>query len=139
MKRQRTQLSLHITHPTRDLSLVCDALGMRPRYLWQAGEKRRTPKGTRFDGFRTTSYCSIDLGSTTRKPLSNQIEAALVLLKPHRRLLRRLSSKEGRISFFVGWFCDEHTGDSLECQILDEMIDLRIALDLNIYVPDEVG
>jgi hypothetical protein len=137
MKHQRTKLSLHITHPTRDLSLVCDTLGMHPRHLWKAGDKRRTPKGTRLDGFRTASYCSIDLGSTTRKPLSKQIEAALVLLKPHRRLLRRLSSTGGKISFFVGWFCDEDTGGSFDCQILDGMTDLRIALDLNIYVPDK--
>jgi len=82
------------------------------------------------------SRCSIDLGSTRRKLLSKQIEAALVLLKPHRRLLRNLSSTGGRVSFFVGWFCDEHAGDSFDRQILDGMADLRIALDLNIYIPD---
>jgi Domain of unknown function (DUF4279) len=139
MKRQRTKLTLHIKHPTRDLSLVCDELGMHPVHIWKAGDERRTPKGTRLAGLRAASYCSVDLGSTTRKLLSKQIEAALVLLKPHRRLLRRLSSTGGRISFFVGWFCDEHTGDSFDNQILDEMADLRIGLDLNIYIPDGPG
>jgi hypothetical protein len=65
------------------------------------------------------------------------MEAALELLKPHRRMLRRLSSTGGRISFFVGWFCDEHTGETFNYQILEEIADLRIALDLNLYVPDK--
>lgn len=136
MKPQRTQLSFRLKHPTRDLSSVCDTLGMHPAHLWTVGDRRQTPKGTVLGGLRTESYCSIDLGSTKRKYLSEQIEAALVQLKPHRRLLRRLSSTGGRISFFVGWFCDKHTGDSFDCQLLDQMADLRIGLELNVYVPD---
>jgi hypothetical protein len=136
MKRQRTKLSLHIKHPTRDLSIVCDAFGIRPKHLWTAGDERRTPKGNKIGGFRTASYCSVDLGPTTRQPLLKQIESALELLKPHRRMLRRLSSTGGRISFFVGWFCEEHTGESFDHGILEAMADLGIALDLNIYIPD---
>jgi hypothetical protein len=109
---------------------------MRPAQLWEVGDEQETPKGTKLGGLRTDSYCSVDLGSTKRKYLSEQIEAALVRLKPHRRMLRRLSSTGGRISFFVGWFCDEHTGDSFDRQLLDQMADLRIELELNVYVPD---
>jgi hypothetical protein len=69
--------------------------------------------------------------------LAKQIEAALLLLKPHRRMLRSLSSTGGKIRFFVGWFCDEHTGESFTHDVLEKMTDLRIALDLNIYVPDK--
>jgi hypothetical protein len=65
------------------------------------------------------------------------MEAALELLKPHRRMLRRLSSTGGRISLFAGWFCDEHTGATFDYQILEGMADLRIALDFNLYVPDK--
>jgi Domain of unknown function (DUF4279) len=136
MKHQRTNLSLQIKHPTRDLSAVCDAFGLRPARLWKVGDERRTPKGNKIGGIRTESACSVHVGPTARKPLSKQIEAALVLLKPHRRMLRNLSSTGGKISFFVGWFCDEHTGESLNQEILEEMADLRIGLDLNIYIPD---
>lgn len=45
MKQQRTKLSLHMSHPTRDLAVVCDALGFKPAVLWKADEERRTPKG----------------------------------------------------------------------------------------------
>jgi hypothetical protein len=68
--------------------------------------------------------------------LAKQVEAVLVLLKPHRAMLRKLSSTGGTISFFIGWFCDENTGETFGRQLLDAMADLRIALDLNIYPPD---
>jgi hypothetical protein len=69
--------------------------------------------------------------------LSKKIEAALRLLKPHRRLLRRLSSTGGQTSFFVGWFCNADTGEGFDRQILEEMADLRVGLELNIYVSDK--
>src|ERR1035438_9371616 len=96
MKDQRAKLSLTIMHPTRDLSVACDAFGLRPTRLWKAGDERRTPKGRSIGGIRTESACSVDFGPTTRRPLSKQIEAALAVLKPHRRLLRSLSSTGDR-------------------------------------------
>jgi hypothetical protein len=101
------------------------------------GDERRTPKGTSIGGAREVSYCSIELGAASKRGLSKKIEAAVQLLKPHRTLLRRLSATGGRISLYVGWFCDEHTGEALGYEILARMADLRIALDLNIYVPDK--
>jgi hypothetical protein len=70
--------------------------------------------------------------------LSKKIDAAAGLLKPHRTILRRLSSTGGRISFHIGWFCGQHTGEALGYEILADMADLHIALDLNIYVSDKL-
>jgi hypothetical protein len=131
-----SRISLHVKHPTRDLSSVCDTLELHPLRLWKVGDERRTPKGRKIGGLRKESAFSAALGSPNRSPLSKQIETALMKLKPHRRMLRRLSSTGGQISFFVGWFLDAHAGESFSDQILKEMADLRIALDLNIYVRD---
>jgi len=136
MKRQSTKLSLHIEHPNRDLSGICAVLGLKPTHIWKKGDERKTPKGTKIGGTRTNSYCSIELGRLSRNPLPKQIEAILASLKPHRAILRKLSSTGGLVSFYVGWFCDENTGERFGWQILDAMTDLRIALDLNIYVPE---
>jgi hypothetical protein len=137
MGPQRTVLSLHLHHPTRDLSTACAALGLVPRHIWTRGDEHQTPKGTKIGGIRDSSYCSIELGITSQEPLSDKIEAALALLRPHRGILRELSSEGGRLTFFIGWFCDEDTGEALRWQTLDEMSDLRIELGLNIYVPDK--
>src|SRR5689334_9178306 len=104
MKHQRTKLSMHIKHPTRDLAIVCDTLGLKPAVLWKAGDPRQTLKGNMIGGRRAESYCSIDIRASRRKSLVDQMRAALILLKPHRRILRKLSSTGGRISFFVGLF-----------------------------------
>jgi hypothetical protein len=136
MGPQRTQLSLHFTHPTRDLAIVCQTLGLRPKVIWKKGDERRTPNGRSIGGMRDSSYCSINLGAASKLGLSKKAQAAVKLLKPHRRLLRRLVSEGGRVSFYVGWFCDEHTGEAVDHEVLARMADLSIALDLNIYVPD---
>ncbi|MBR0836629.1 DUF4279 domain-containing protein [Bradyrhizobium manausense] len=116
--------------------MVCKALGLKPEFLWKAGEKRQTPRGTRIGGVRTESYCSIDFGESRREGFARQMQAALARLKPHRRTLRKLTSTGGRVSFFVGWFCDKHTGESLDRQLLGGMAELQIAIDLNIHIPD---
>jgi len=137
MKRQRAKLSLHIEHPNRDLSRVCNVLGLRARHIWKKGDERRTPKGNKIGGIRETSYCSIEFGPPSREPLAKQIEANLTPLKRHRAMLRRLYSTGGTISFYVGWFCDESTGETLNSRLLSAMSELRIALELNIYLRDD--
>jgi hypothetical protein len=136
MKRQRSELSLRIEHPNCDLAAVCDALGLRPARTWKKGDERRTPKGTKTGGTYDKSTCMIVFGQPSRKSLPVRLEAALELIKPHRSVLRKVSSTGGSISFYIAWFCDEHTGERLTWSILEAMTDLRIALDLNIYVPD---
>ena len=136
MGPQRNKLSLHLKHPTRDLSIICRALGLRPKVIWKKGDEWRTPKGRSIGRVRESSYCSIDLGAQSKVDLLKKIEAAVRLLTPHRAILRKLSSTGGRISFYIGWFCDEDTGETLSSKILAQMADLHIALDLNIYVPE---
>lgn len=136
MRPQRTELSLHLKHPTRDLSTVCRTLGLRPKIIWKKGDERQTPKGRSIGGVRESSYCSVELGAASKVELSKKIESALRLLKPHRPIFRRLSLTGGRISFYIGWFCDEHTGETFSSKILAQMADMHIALDLNVYVPD---
>ena len=139
MGPQITTLSLHLHHPTRNLSPVCAVLGVKPQHIWKMGDERQTPRGTKIGGTRDSSYCSVELADRSREPLSEKIEAALALLKPHRALLQELASTAGRITFYIGWFCDEHTGDGLSWHILKEMSDLRIGLELNIYIPDQMS
>src|SRR5262245_43459063 len=136
MARQRTKLSLHIVHPTRDLSSACGSLGLVPKYVWKKGEERRTPKGKKIGGVQEYSYCSIELGPISSEPLPKKIQAALDRLQPHRSILRRLAHTGGKVSFFVGWFCDEHTGERFDALLLGRMASLRIGFDLSIYVPD---
>jgi len=42
----------------------------------------------------------------------------------------------GQTSLSVGWFCDENTGEELDAEVLASMTDLRMKLELFIYVRD---
>jgi hypothetical protein len=136
MRNQLAQLSLRIFHPSNDLSITCRSLGLKPKVLWRAGEERRTPKGNAIGGLRANSYCLIEFGRPRRKPFANQMENALAQVVPHRRLLKRLASTGGKISFAVAWFCDEHTGASLDSSLLSELAGLKIGIELFVYAPD---
>jgi hypothetical protein len=118
------------------LSPVCAVLGLVPAPIWKKGDERKTPKGRKLGGTRDSSYCSIALGETSRQPLRENC-GCLVALQATSRALRELSSTGGEVSFFVGWFLDENTRDYFDWQILGEMADLRIGLDLDVYVPQE--
>lgn len=133
---QRTGLSLRLNHSSQDLAPVCTELGFVPKFIWKNGDERKNPKGRPLGGTRDGSYCTIDLGDTSRELLSRKIEAALAQLEPHRAVLHDVSSTGGRISFYVGWFLDEATAETLDWRILEKMSQLRIELALNIYGPD---
>ena len=137
MGPQCTRLALQMRHPTRDLLPVCTALGLVPRIAWKKGDERRTPKGRSLGGVRDSSYCSAHLGETSREPLSEKIEAALMRLEPYREVLEEVWSTGGRLSLLVGWFLDEDTGDTLGLPILQKMSELRIELGVNLYVSCE--
>jgi hypothetical protein len=123
-------------HPTQDLSGVCDALGLQPKIIWKKGDERRAPKGQKLDGIRKNSRCLIDFGPTSTESLAKQLEAALVLLRPHQILLQELSSSGGKFNFFVGLFCGENTVEVLDTKLMETMVSLRIDLILDIYSPD---
>ncbi|MBR0825908.1 DUF4279 domain-containing protein [Bradyrhizobium manausense] len=138
MNRYRARLHLRLNHPTRDLSIVCNRLGLKPARIWKRGDERRTPKGNSLGGRRASSSCAIDFGPTSRKTVAKQIAAALERLEPHRAMLRRLSSTGGTASFSVGWFLDEDSGETFSSDLLRAMTRLQIALDLHAYLPDAV-
>ena len=137
MSRELTKLCLHLTHPTRDLASVCNGLDLVPLVIRKKGDARKAPGGRLLGGKHASSFCSIPLGGRPRELLAKKIRSALLRLKPHKRALRMLSAAGGGIVLFVGWFCDRHTGGSLDAGLLKEASDLRIGIDLNIYVTEE--
>jgi len=136
MGPQETVLSFRISHPSHDLSEVCRSLGLEPSRIWKKGDE--WPERGRTNGRKPeSSYCTITLGNRSRDPpLDKKIAAALELLKPHKAMLQRLSSSGGKFNFFVGWFLDDHTGESFDPQLMATIADLRIELQWDIYVPD---
>ena len=127
---------MHLRHPTRDLSRVCEILELTPRYIWKKGDERQTPKGNKIVGIRDSSYCTIEVGPESRKALGERLREVLKLLQPHEGIFRELAAAGGAVSLYVGWLCDDSTGEMLDAQLLEEIAKLRMGLELNIYMPD---
>ena len=134
INRQRSRLTVRIKHPTRDLARICKVMGLKPIRIWTRGDKRITPVGKEIGGVREYSYCAIELASSSRNSMQKQVATVITVLRPHKRMLRRISSTGGRISFFIGWFCARDTGERLDWEVLSAMAEMRISLDINIYI-----
>jgi len=128
------RLSFRARHNEIDLSIIPATLGMTAHALWKAGDPRRTPKGTPLEGIRKDCYCSITFDELADLPQS--LTAALAILKEHNDFLLSLSEEGVEFAFFVGWFSDSSSGDTLQWQLLDELAKLRISLELDVYGPE---
>jgi len=134
MKKYKYKLSLRITHPSRDLSVLCQKLGLKPKWKWKAGDRRATPSGKLLVGRYDRSYCCIAIAERSSKPLPRCMKDCLDQLRPHRRMLANIVATGGTIEFFVGWFAQSlNSGEVFDWQILQEAAKLKISLSLDFY------
>jgi len=130
-------LSLWIKHPTADLSRVPQSLGLPVSRIWKAGDPRSTPKGTPLEGSWRNSYCCLTLQEERVASLPELLRKVLPKLARHKGVLDELTSDGATLSLFVGWFSEEaNSRDLIEWDLLAELANLKIALDLDFYGPE---
>jgi hypothetical protein len=127
------ELSLRIEHPSADLTIVGDSLGMRPIRIWKAGEKRTTPDGKPLAGTYKDSYCTIRFEPIVTNSLPDQIRETVNIIRTHRDLFEQLAASGGAFNLFIGWFSEGNSGEHLDWKLLKDLADLRVSLDLDIY------
>ena len=135
MGSYRFALSFRVSHPTADLAELPARLGLPASRCWKAGEPRRTPKGDLLAGTNEESYCTMLIPHSDETELPELLGSTLVLLSSQADLLQGLESSGGSFNFFVGWFSERNSGDTLGWNLLRKMARLRISLDLDIYGP----
>jgi uncharacterized protein DUF4279 len=133
MGSARYKLWLRIKHPSRDLSAFCMDLGLVPAIVWNVGDQRRTPKGTMLPGQRQSSYCSIHFDDAEQSSLLEKMNSVLSMLKPHRSSIVEIDLSGGKVSFSIGWFSTDDSGQTVDWRILSAIADLRISLDTSVY------
>jgi Domain of unknown function (DUF4279) len=135
MSTYRYSINLRMRHPSMAPQGMTDALGLQPRHSWRAGEPRSTPKGRPLSGVNRESFWISDLGKGSRPPtsLSAAISAALDQLSDRRTFLHKIRSEGGLAEFFIGWFFDSQSGDTLPYDLLARAADLGIDLSFDVY------
>jgi hypothetical protein len=131
----RYRVTLRITHPNIDPNEITKNLTITPRWSWQAGKPRQTPKGKPLVGLNKVSYWASEL-NRDRWPatkLAEAIKNTLVGLERHRAYFNKLRVEQGSVQLLVGWFFDGQSGDVLTHDILSLAGDLQIDLSFDIY------
>ncbi|WP_078059509.1 DUF4279 domain-containing protein [Xanthomonas massiliensis] len=105
-------VDLRISHPMLDPSLVTHTLGLQPQHAWQAGDPRKTPKGTLLAGTRTTGYWAANPFSygwreSTDVLVEDALDELITFLEPHRDFLVDLS-KGGNVCIWASTSSDRN-------------------------------
>lgn len=129
----RYKLSFRVTHPSRDLSHVVDALKWAPFRIWKVGDRRTDMKGRPLEGTYDKSYCTFRLDREPAPDLSVLMEETVAYLSRHKGMLDELIATGGKFNFFVGWFSGANSGELFDWKLLQQLADLNISLDMDVY------
>ena len=136
----RFKVSLGFKHPTADLSFLSQVLALEPLRTWRVGESRTTPKGTPLDGVWRDSYWIAQLPTEQSLCVEESLLSLAGQLKPHAQLFRDLIDSGGAVYLSIGLFLNSISGGFLlEQEVLTEYANIGIALDFDIYGPDNTG
>lgn len=129
----KLELSLRITHPSIDPDKISTILNLKPSVTHRVGENRKTPKGRQLDGVYTHTYWNYKLPNDSIESLSNLIDSMNQRLVENKKFLVDLVEAGGEIEYFIGCFSPFNIGDTLDWRLLEQCVQLRVNLSLDIY------
>lgn len=127
------KVSLHITHPERDLSFVESMVGIKPFRVWVAGDQRKTPKGALLDGKYDYSYCCLRLESQSGLNGSDLLSKLLLDLESDFNYWSDFLLSGGTLSLVI--FNESEEGryiDRFDYRLLGRLSKLNISLELDL-------
>jgi len=141
MATEKLDFSLRLRHDRKSLSNIAQQIGLSARVAWDIGEQNKRLDGKLSPGVRDNSYRTYDLGDETSTgdeagvDLDDAISKYLHKLEPLKSTIRSLVKSGGTASLAIGWFCDSAIGgDQISSETLRKMADLRLTLDLYLYM-----
>jgi hypothetical protein len=122
--------SLHIHHPTLSLQNVTERLGLTPRRTHNAGDPRRTPKGTTLKGSYPDHYWSCSLSTKDQENITDFLRRILSEFEPNREFLNGIAKTGGEVCLFLGVFSSRCCAHQFSRELLADLaatgLDLRI-------------
>lgn len=129
-------VSLRITHPSIDPREIGTKLSLVPHFSYKAGDKRKTPKGNPLPGNFKHSFWFYKLPKKKDASLPKVLKDMNELLRKNSSYLKGLQTNGGKLEYFIGWFSESNSGESLDWELLKECADLRINLAFDVYGPE---
>jgi uncharacterized protein DUF4279 len=94
-----------------------------------------TPAGHPLEGARKDTYWYRSLPLSRNAQLSSSIKALLNRLPSRKNFFKKVRAKGGTVEFFVGWFIERNSGETLGQDVLKDLSNLQIDLALDVYPP----
>lgn len=131
----RLKIALRITHPFLTLLDITQALSLKPSGGWAAGDQRVTSAGHPSEGSCKETYWYHDFLLSRNAQLGSSIKSLLHRLSSRKNFFKKIRAKGGTVEFFVGWFIERNSGETLGQDVLKDLSNLQIDLALDVYPP----
>jgi len=112
---------------------LVERIGLKPTFIHNVGEQRRTPKDTPLEGQYRQSYCSFELAEASGFSFVDSIQKWNKHFAAKSENLSMIRQTGGTLEYFVGLFLDRNGGFTLEPKDLRQMADLGIRMAFDIY------
>jgi hypothetical protein len=94
-----------------------------------------TPAGHPLEGIHKETFWYRSLSLSRNAQLNSSIKALLNRLSSRKYFFKKIRAKGGTAEFFVGWFIERNSGDTLGQEVLKGLSNPQIDLALDVYPP----
>ncbi|WP_156963020.1 DUF4279 domain-containing protein [Aerolutibacter daejeonensis] len=134
----RFKISLRLRHPQTELSACSSEFGLEPFRQWSSGQERTSPRGKPLAGVWDDSYWTTPLEILSDEDLEDALSRIGQWLEGHASFLSKHLASGGSASLFIGFFLEGfNSGFSLDPSLLAKYSSLGVALDFDVYGPDD--
>ena len=95
-----------------------------------------TPAGQILGGTRKETYWYRTLPLSRNVQLGSSIKTLINRFFKNKTFFKKVRREGGSVEFFVGWFIEKNSGDTIDQEVLKGLADLQIDLALDIYSPE---
>ena len=130
-------VSLRANHPSCDLSFLSVIFSLEQRHGWDAGDERKTPKGTSLVGARSESYWSARI--TTEETYSEEWQLEDILARSitdvlnHENELAEFFATGGTMNYFIGLYGTRNFGLIFSPELMSKLAKAKVELQLDVY------
>ncbi len=138
MQRYSYNIGIRIWHPSIKPDEITRVFGIKPQNCSEAGQPRKTPKGTLLEGVYRESYWSADPFergeySSTDDLAEDTLNEVIQILEPHKDFIQKLRGEGARVLVQVSSFSGRNYAFELSPDLLGKYAALGVSLTHDVY------
>ena len=131
---KRLDIELLIVHPTLTPQEITAALGLKAKFMHNAGDQRNAVDGTLLSGvYPDTRWRHTRRFMVTDQWFTRYLEELVEYLEPYHHFLHYLRITGGSATLIVQWLGDGYFGDNITKETLTKLVELDLDLGMECY------